>query len=152
MSFLKVSGKKTEIPKPLGGIRFEQRPGGWLIAHLPSGDRVKLALAQVKNKLSFNIGGRSFHTEIQDQSRGISAHSGTAADLSAQFPGKVRKILAADGTSVKAGEPIVLVEAMKMEFQIKAPSDGTVLKVLVIEGQQLSPGDLLVDFKADQNG
>ena len=43
------------------------------------------------------------------------------ADLVAQFPGKVRKVLVAEGAQVAEGEPLVLVEAMKMEFAVKAP-------------------------------
>ena len=44
------------------------------------------------------------------------------------------------------------VEAMKMEFAIQAPCAGTVKKVRVAEGQQLSPGDLMVDFESAPNG
>ena len=45
--------------------------------------------------------------------------------------GKIRKILVKDGDQVEMGTPLVLVEAMKMEFSIKAPSKGTVKKILV---------------------
>jgi biotin carboxyl carrier protein len=145
---LKISGKKSEFPAPLKAIGFEIRPGGWVIATLESGERVRFAFTQVGKKLGFNIAGRSFYAELQEETRNSASHSGQDSDLSAQFPGKVRKILVKEGAQVEAGEILMLLEAMKMEFQIKAPSKGTVKKVLVKETQQLSPGDLLVDFEA----
>ena len=148
MSTMKVSGKKIEVPSPDSSVRFEIRPGGWLIAHLANGERIRLAFSQVKNQLSFNIAGRSFHTQILENTNTALGHSGSDADLVAQFPGKVRKVLVQPDTQVKAGEVLLLIEAMKMEFQIKAPTDGKVKKVLVQEAQQLTPGDRLVDFEA----
>ena len=77
-----------------------------------------------------------------------SAGGGSDADLVAQFPGKVRKILVKADQAVAEGDPLVLVEAMKMEFAVKAPFAGKVTKLLVKEGQQLSPGDRLLDMEA----
>lgn len=69
------------------------------------------------------------------------------SNLVAQFPGKVRKILVSNGARVKEGDPLVLVEAMKMEFAVKSPFDGVVAKILVTEGQQISPGDRFLDLE-----
>lgn len=75
------------------------------------------------------------------------ASGGSKNDLVAQFPGRVRKILVSAGEAVQEEQPLLLVEAMKMEFPIKAPYNGVVRKILLAEGDVLSPGQLLVDLE-----
>jgi len=58
--------------------------------------------------------------------------------------GSVWKLLAAKGTRVSSGDPLVIVESMKMEVAIEAPSDGTVLETLASEGTTVSPGQRLL--------
>ncbi|MDQ3691755.1 MAG: excisionase family DNA-binding protein [Chloroflexota bacterium] len=65
--------------------------------------------------------------------------------LTAPMPGRVIAVRATDGTSVKAGQPVVIIEAMKMEHAVLAPMDGT-LKLTVKEGQQVRRGDMLADI------
>jgi biotin carboxyl carrier protein len=55
--------------------------------------------------------------------------------------------LVREGDQVAEGAPLMLLEAMKMEFSIKAPFNGTVKKLCVQEGQQLSPGQQLVEVE-----
>ena len=52
-----------------------------------------------------------------------------------------------DGQAVEADAPLLMIEAMKMEFAIKSSEPGVVAKVLVEEGQQLSPGQKLLLFE-----
>jgi biotin carboxyl carrier protein len=63
--------------------------------------------------------------------------------VTASVPGKIVKIDAPAGTSVKAGDPIVTLEAMKMEIPVVAPKDGTVASVEVSVGAAVENGDLL---------
>lgn len=143
----RVSGKRFPL-KADGEWKLVARPGGWIVAEGPGGQRRRLALSEDRGKLSASVGGRLLHGDLELRERGGGAAAGSAADLVAQFPGKVRKILVADGASVKAGDPLVLVEAMKMEFAVNAPEAGRVKRVLVKEGQQLQPGDRFVEFEA----
>ncbi len=55
----------------------------------------------------------------------------------APMPGKVVKLLVAEGQAVEAGEVLVILEAMKMEHSVKAPESGVVEKILVSEGEQV---------------
>jgi urea carboxylase len=65
--------------------------------------------------------------------------------IASHVAGNVWKVMAADGDKVKAGDALVIVESMKMEFSVAAPCDGTVYKVFCREGGQVSAGqDLLV--------
>jgi 3-methylcrotonyl-CoA carboxylase alpha subunit len=65
-------------------------------------------------------------------------------DLRARMPGKVVRLLAAPGQAVVAGQPLVIMESMKMETELAAPQSGTVQRVAVGEGQIVAQGDLLV--------
>ncbi len=63
-----------------------------------------------------------------------------ASDIS----GSIWKLLIEAGTVVKAGDPLLIVEAMKMEFSICAPIDGTVCALHCRAGKQVAAGDTLV--------
>lgn len=67
-----------------------------------------------------------------------------AGDLRAPMAGKIIQVLIASGDAVKAGDTLIILEAMKMEQQITAPHDGVVDRVLCREGDQVSAGTELV--------
>jgi biotin carboxyl carrier protein len=62
----------------------------------------------------------------------------------APMPGKVVKVLVKPGDDVKARQGLVVVEAMKMENELRSPKDGRVAEVLVTEGASVEAGRLLV--------
>lgn len=66
-----------------------------------------------------------------------------AVTVTASVPGKVLKIEASVGQAVKAGDSIVLLEAMKMEIPVVAPQDGTVASINVAAGDTVENGDVL---------
>lgn len=59
------------------------------------------------------------------------------------MPGSVVRVEATAGQRVSAGQPVLVLEAMKMEHQIRAPADGLVAEVLVGPGDQVQAGDVL---------
>lgn len=59
------------------------------------------------------------------------------------LPGVVLKILVKPGDRVKAGDPVVIIESMKMENEVVSHKDGVVSEVLVKEGQRIEAGDAL---------
>ena len=70
------------------------------------------------------------------------AAGGTTVE--APMPGKILTVKAAVGQAVKFGEPLVIMEAMKMETEIVAPADGTVSQVLVNAGDTVDTGAAMV--------
>jgi biotin carboxyl carrier protein len=64
--------------------------------------------------------------------------------VNAPMPGKVVRVLVKPGESVKARQGLVVVEAMKMENELRAARDGTVRDVFVVEGQSVDAGAALV--------
>jgi biotin carboxyl carrier protein len=63
--------------------------------------------------------------------------------LTASMPGKVVRLLTSAGTKVSTGQGIVVIEAMKMQNEIRAPREGTVRSILVREGQAVSAGEVV---------
>jgi len=80
------------------------------------------------------------------------AHAGHAeaegGRLTAPMPGKIVALLVDQGTSVTQGTPLLIMEAMKMEHTIAAPSAGTVEALRYAVGDQVAEGAQLLDFKA----
>lgn len=65
-------------------------------------------------------------------------------DVTTPIPGKIVSILVKKGESVKMGQPILIVEAMKMENEIHSPKDGIVREVYVSEGDNVMPDEALM--------
>jgi propionyl-CoA carboxylase alpha chain len=70
--------------------------------------------------------------------------AGRAGSTVAPMPGKVVQLLVAVGEVVAAGQPLLTMEAMKMEHLVVSPKAGTVVEVFVVPGQQLDGGQPLV--------
>ena len=70
-------------------------------------------------------------------------HSGGPAEILAPMPGSILKVHATTGSSVDAGDPIVTLEAMKMEHVVAAPIPGTIAELRVRPAEQVARGDLL---------
>ena len=69
-----------------------------------------------------------------------------AVSVKAPMPGNILGVKVAAGASVKAGDVLVILEAMKMENEIVAPQDGTVASVNVHKGDTVNSGDVLVSM------
>ena len=67
-----------------------------------------------------------------------------AATISAPMPGKVLEVKVKVGDAVKAGDVIMVLEAMKMQNEIMAPADGTISDVRVSAGQTVGTGDVMI--------
>jgi biotin carboxyl carrier protein len=63
------------------------------------------------------------------------------------MPGRVVRILAKEGDAVVMGQPVIVVEAMKMENELKAPRDGTIRRVSVEAGALVEAGTVLVEIE-----
>ncbi|MBQ9247746.1 MAG: biotin/lipoyl-binding protein [Ruminococcus sp.] len=72
------------------------------------------------------------------------ATAGAGEKVAAPMPGTIVSVNVSNGQSVKAGDVLVVLEAMKMENEIKAPSDGTITSVVVAKGESVDTGATLV--------
>ncbi|WP_407294321.1 sodium-extruding oxaloacetate decarboxylase subunit alpha [Stutzerimonas zhaodongensis] len=69
-------------------------------------------------------------------------------DVSTSMPGNVVDVLVKEGDTVRAGQAVLISEAMKMETEIQAPIAGKVKAVHVAKGDRVTPGDLLIEIEA----
>jgi 3-methylcrotonyl-CoA carboxylase alpha subunit len=93
-------------------------------------------------------GGRHHVLAWNDPLAHAGEHETADGRLTAPMPGKVVAVIASSGQVVRKGEPLVIMEAMKMEHTIAAPSDGLVEEVLYQVGDQVADGAPLLAFKA----
>lgn len=68
-------------------------------------------------------------------------------DITTPMPGRVVKVLVAEGAKISSGDPVVVIEAMKMENQVTAPIDGTVKAIHVKEGDQVNSDETLIQIE-----
>lgn len=71
----------------------------------------------------------------------------TDGDVTTPIPGKIISILVKKGDRVKLGQPVLIVEAMKMENEIHAPKDGIVKEIYVSEGENVMPDEALITIE-----
>jgi len=62
------------------------------------------------------------------------------------MPAQVRAVQIAEGELVEKGQTLMLLEAMKMEIQVKAPLDGRIVRLLAVDGQSVDKDQLLVEI------
>lgn len=77
-------------------------------------------------------------------SAGAGEHAGGLAEIKTAMPGKVVRILISQGDAVEKGDGIIVVEAMKMQNEMRSPKDGKVSEIRVAEGETVGAGDVLV--------
>jgi biotin carboxyl carrier protein len=102
---------------------------------------------RVGSEMHLWVGSARFAAEVRDP-RSLRGRVRATDDrgpkkLAAPMPGKVVRILLGQGTEVEAGTGVLVVEAMKMQNEVKTPKKGTIQKILVSEGAAVNAGDIL---------
>ncbi len=93
------------------------------------------------------LGASAFRFAMHDPLDVDRAAGATGDSILAPMPGLVRRVSAAVGDAVKAGQTLIVLEAMKMEQSLKAPRDGVVAALLVGEGDQVEDGSSLLTLE-----
>lgn len=95
------------------------------------------------NGMAFEVRKKSYRDQITEKytSKNTGAH--VVQTTIAPMPGMINKIIRGAGSMVTAGEGILVIEAMKMENELKSPKSGTIKKVHVKEHQTVEKGDSL---------
>ena len=105
-----------------------------------------------RSAFTVSLKGREHSVSIVDAKRLRGSGSGDSqadgfAEIKTAMPGKVVRVLAAEGDAVEKGDGIVVVEAMKMQNELKSPITGTVKTVTAIEGATVSAGEVLATIE-----
>jgi acetyl/propionyl-CoA carboxylase alpha subunit len=91
--------------------------------------------------------GRTYFLERAHREVATSGGARSADEIRAPMTGRVVRVSARAGAEAKEGELLLTIEAMKMEFKLTAPENGTVAEVLCAEGDRVALGQLLVRLK-----
>ena len=103
-------------------------------------------------KFNITVNGTAYDVEVEEVRAGGAAAPAAAAkpvsageqSIDAPMPGKIIEVKVSVGQAVKAGDTLLILEAMKMQNEIAAPSDGTVKSISVSAGQSVKVRDQLV--------
>ena len=133
-----VDGAPLELAaEPVGPGRFRLIDGaGVTVAEVTAaGARRFVRLGSLDFVLDVEAGGRA------------RARGPAGGGLEAPMPGVVTRVLVAAGDEVRRGQPLVAIEAMKMEHLVRAPRDGRVRKVAARAGETVNGGTALVELE-----
>jgi len=135
----RLEGREVEVDAVLA------RPD---VLSLRIGNRAyEVKCERVASDLHLWVGSERFAVEVRDprsfrgRARIVDDHG--PRKLIAPMPGKVVRMLASQGSEVEAGAGVLVVEAMKMQNEIKSPKKGTIQRILVSEGVAVNAGDVL---------
>ncbi|MDA2928411.1 biotin/lipoyl-binding protein [Acidobacteria bacterium AH-259-O06] len=109
-------------------------------------------VTETAHRLLIDWRNRTFSIQIyslKDKLRleSVRPHMAGVASLRAQMPGKVIAVLAAEGQRVEVGQGLLIIEAMKMQNELRSPKSGTVRTCKVRQGERVNPGDLLFEIE-----
>ncbi len=149
---LSLTSSENGVTAEIDGRRYElevRASGGVaVIFNGPSVYRCRIDATGETGKYGVVVGGRSYDISIIDPKRLRSGqdtvgHGHGAAEIVSPMPGKVVRVLVQPGNSVEAGAGIIVVEAMKMQNEMKAPKAGIVVSINAEAGATVNAGDVL---------
>ena len=122
-----------------------------------NGNKYAVCVDEYKNGYNVLVNGNRFAVSLEkakamakdcetQASKGVSA-SGNEDEIVADVPGNVFKVLIKPGDSVKKGQQIIVLEAMKMEIPVESPKTGIIGDVLIETGKSVEAGEVLAKFK-----
>jgi biotin carboxyl carrier protein len=102
----------------------------------------------LQGELHMVIGSARYAVDVQDPRslrtrRAVAGAEAGPQKIKAAMPGKIVRILVSEGDDVEAGQGVIVMEAMKMQNEMKSPKAGRVQKVLTAEGSTVNAGDTL---------
>jgi acetyl/propionyl-CoA carboxylase alpha subunit len=137
---------RTSTGEELSVRTLMREPGLYTLAVGEKTIEVQLGEGQVK------IAGARFSARVQSERERAAAHAGTSElsackELVAPMPGRIVRVLCVPGASVHPGEPLVVIEAMKMQNELCAKTDEVVRIVHVAGGETVDRGAVLIEFE-----
>ena len=130
----------------VGNIDLQRLPDGrWQVRQ---GETSVLAHGtRIGDVLWIHIDGRVHRLEAIEAGANSAEEEGS---FSAPMPGGVLDVLVSAGDMVTAGQPLLVLEAMKMEHRVTAPYDGRVVAVYVAQGDRVQQGESLLEVEANE--
>jgi len=120
-----------------------------VLSVLTAGDAFEVKRERsLRGDLHLVIGSARYAIDVQDPRSLRTRRAAGSAEagpqkITAPMPGKIVRLIVAEKAEVKAGQGVIVMEAMKMQNEMKSPKDGKVQKILVAEGATVNAGDVL---------
>jgi biotin carboxyl carrier protein len=112
---------------------------------------VQVTPAGARGQVLVSFGGRVVAATVNGRRTGRAAEAGAhpagEQTVTAPMPGRVVRVLVGTGDDVAAGQPVVVIEAMKMENELRSPKPGRVKEVTVTPGMSVDAGKVLVTIE-----
>lgn len=134
-----VDGEPVEVTIPEAGASFDQLE--WMIV-----DGRPLELVFEKDLRWMRCGNAMYPLEIRDAEATVTRPLSGDGRVKAPIPGQIVRVFVEPGQSVEPGQPLLVLEAMKMENEILAPRAGLVAALNVASGQGVALGELLLEI------
>jgi len=159
-----VNGQTFEILEDVSGTTVNGAPLSWDVAPLADGHfhillnkksyRAERVSVDMETKtITLKVNGRLYPVVIKDkfdvllEQMGMnSSAAGKVNNIKAPMPGLIVDLKVKEGDSVKAGDALIILEAMKMENSIKAPGDAVVKTIRVKKGQSVEKNQVMIEF------
>ena len=153
-------GREWQIVDPDGGehsIDVEELEEG--VLRLTCGDATHVLTILPGNRpgetLRFLLDDRPIELNVEDEvdllqaKLGDGGAAGGRREIRSVMPGIIRGLLAAEGDTVEVDSPLLLLEAMKMENEIRSPAAGTIVRLAVKVDQTVAAGELLAIIEGE---
>jgi acetyl/propionyl-CoA carboxylase alpha subunit len=102
-----------------------------------------------KNSLQIWINGEVYHFEFSEKKQENQIPLAKTNQLEAPMPGRILKILVKERQPFQEGEPLVVMESMKMEMTLSAPYSGKIKKIRCEEGKLVEMGEVLIEMDVE---
>lgn len=155
---IEIDSKDGKYLIKLGGKQYHvdsQPISENCLSLLVDGKAYTVFVVEDKTKKYISVQGEQFcieETESEAETRSV-AEAGTfkgIPTISSPMPGKIVKILVGEGDKVRKGQGLVIVEAMKMENEIRSPSAGIVKKINFKEGNLVDTADPIIELEPEE--
>lgn len=115
------------------------------------GHEIEATAEMIAGVLWVHNGQRTFAVDVAKKKSRSRARAGSSGgnEIEAPMPGKITKIIRSEGESVAKGDSVIVMEAMKMEYTLKAEIPGKIGKITCKVGDQVSPGQCLVEISGE---
>ena len=139
-------GWELHLPGGRMGVEAERAADGRILAKL-DGVRLQASVVRHGNDLTVLLPGQAVRLSLHDPLDVGDADEGGGDVVQAPMPGKIIQVLVTASAKVAKGQPLMILEAMKMEHTIGAPRAGVIDRVAYAAGDQVKEGEVLVAFK-----
>jgi len=141
----RLSGFRANAPATVK-VWLQTEAGDTLVALEPGAAPSRLTALRQADKLLVFENGAAYVFPLG--AVGSAQESAGDGQIRSPMPGKIVQVHAAAGAAVAKGQPLIVLEAMKMEHALTAPFDGTVVELAVRQGDQVSEGVILIRLEA----